>query len=223
LVTSSNSDSIVLGGIDMDINDLKKTSAVMKEEKESLESMKEATLERFEEFKKTCNTLSKLIAEKVAPKKMELGAEFREFFESNGFSVEAEEKGKYKATFENTVVILEDDNPDEYSSDSAFTFQIPTQKKYTGVVIKAEKEKEDKLYWKNILKHNGRNVGFENVRELIFSIEDTKELKVLLDKINENIEWYQDTIEVFEDIKFVYSVYRTGHEFETFKEVFEAL
>lgn len=207
----------------MDIHDLKKMSVDLKEGKERLESLKEATLERFEDFKKTCNVLSKLLDEKIATKKLELEAEFREFFESNGFSVETEMKGKHKATFEDTVVILEDNNPDEYGSESIYSFQIPVQRKYDKVVIEAEQKSQGKLYWKNNLKHESHIVGFNNAMEIILSIDDIKELEVLLGKINENIEWCKNAIENFDDINFVYTIYRTDQEFDTFQELFKAL
>lgn len=207
----------------MDIHKLKNAANEMRVEQEKIELMKVLAIEKFEDFVEICGELNKLTTKEVATKKLELVREFREFFASNGFLVENVKLGKYKATHEGNTVILEDENPNDYENESIISFQVPTQQKYDAIVIKAEEKNEAKLYWKNNLKFNHEHVGFENSREIINSIGEQQELEKLTDKINENIEWYRDTINNFSDLKFIYSIYKTDLEFGTFKELFEAI
>jgi len=206
----------------VDINDLKEESDSRKEYNDMLKGSQELAFGKIREFKDVCNELEKIIVEEIAVKKLELITSFREYFESNDFEV-SEGKRKYRASYKETKVILEDINPEAYENESVYSIRVPVRDVYSAITIKATEKDEHKLYWKNPLKHDGTHIMFDNASDVIISISDNSKLEKLVQKINENIDWYRETINNFDEIEFAYYIHETDLKFDTFKELFEAI
>jgi hypothetical protein len=203
------------GGIEMDINDLKS--------KQNKSVTAEEVINLFETFKQVSNRLSVLTSAKVRQKKLELNSEFENYFTQNEFEVTKTDKG-LKAVYEDIEVDLHDQNPDSDEDEGFVLLEIRSKKIHSTIVIKASEEVRGKLAWKNNLKNNrDRYIRFEDYQQKISEIDDDVVLGKLKRQINENIEWYNQTINDFESIDYVYSPYRSYEEYKSFEEYFKAL
>ncbi|WP_394548828.1 hypothetical protein [Priestia aryabhattai] len=199
----------------MDINDLKN--------KQNKSTKAEEIINLFETFKQVSNRLSVLTSAKVRQKKLELNSEFENYFTQNGFEVTKTARG-LKAVYQDVEVNLQDQNPDSDEIEGFVLLEIHSKKIHSPIVIKASEEDSYKLAWKNNLKnYHDRYIGFDNYQQEISKIDDDAFLGKLIRQINENIEWYNQTINDFESIDFVYSHYKGYKEYKSFEEYFKAL
>lgn len=49
--------------------------------------------------------------------------------------------------------------------------------------------------------------GFGDTNTRIDRMTDTDDLKSILKDVNENIDWYNKTVETFDNVKFIFSLY----------------
>lgn len=207
----------------MNINDIKNEVDQSIEIQKELISLKGEATQKYKEFKSICGILNNLINEAVKTKKNDLFFEFNEYFTKNGFGILKENNNIIKATYNDLVITLEDETPEEFNDESIISFRIPLKELYNGIVIKANHLDSSKLYFKNILKHKDDFIEFNNYEKIIFGIGEKNELESLINKIDENINWYNNTIKEFSNIKFIYSLYKSHKEYESFEELFKDL
>jgi hypothetical protein len=104
-----------------------------------------------------------------------------------------------------------------------FSLAIRTKGVYQTLVIKPESSKERMFYFKNVLKYKEAFIESKKAIAMFNSIKEVSELEKLNKQVEENINWYEKTINEFKDINFVYGIYKTDREFTNFKQFFEAI
>ncbi|WP_129598427.1 hypothetical protein [Anaerophilus nitritogenes] len=200
----------------MDINNLKNMVDEQEKQVPLIKEMRVKAIEEFEKFKVVCNKIIKLTDDKINHKKQSFINEFVEYFKSNGFETEHIEN-KYIAKYKTIKVVLKN------TECEILLFEMLPQKIYLSIEVKPSMDVEEKksIRWKNILNFGDKDINSDNYKEILSSIEDMKTLENLIMKIEDNIKHYQNTIDKSEDIEYVYSLYDTHIECESFKELFE--
>jgi hypothetical protein len=207
----------------MDIKKLKEQADKAVIEGDSVKELRIDAIKKYREFRSVCDELSPLITSAVITKKEQLVKEFVNYFEENGFEVTKELNGNFIASYKDVIVNFKDDNPDENDNEAFFGLDIKSQEVYTAIVIKAEERSSDKLYLKRVLKYKDNYLEFKDAEDTIQGITEIGELQTLIFNIEENIQWYKDTVKNFKDINFIYSLYKTDKEYPSFKRLFESL
>jgi hypothetical protein len=208
----------------MDLKELKNIADNAQSEGVKRSELITVAISKFKEFKDLCNELSPFIEKLVAIKKEDLYHEFEVYFSANGFEI-TKNNNKSLANYNGVSIALEDESPEILEIEKVISIRVPAKQLYDGIVIRAKEFDSDKFYFKNNLKHNDEFIGFGNYEEIIQKSKKPNELEHLIIKINENIDWYKETLTEIEKgkIKLVYSLYKTDKEFNTFEELFKAL
>lgn len=207
----------------MDITKMKEKADQLLKSSEVLNEIREETINKYREFRQVCDELTPLITNVVNLKREDLISEFKDYFTGNGFAVTEVGKGNYKAVYQNVEVNFTDDNNGNIDGEAYFGLTIKSEDIYTAVVIRAESARSDMLYLKKHLKYNDNYIELKTAEETILSISDKNILEKLVSDIEVNINWYKETIRDFDNIRFIYSIYKTEKEFDTFKQLFENL
>ncbi|MGE7718083.1 hypothetical protein [Priestia megaterium] len=198
----------------MDINALKNEAQEMK-------LLKAEVKNRYEGLVNIGKEVTELVVLKLGTKKEELIRQFSEYFTFNAFEV-TKKGDTLKAIYDDLIVNLHDKKSKLNSYEVYFDLEIPLKRLNYTIVIKAGDKDFDKLYYKKNL-DKLLNHGFKDVSERIENMKDKEDLKKVLNDINENLSWYSKTIENFDNIKFVFTLYKSHEEYESFKDLFEAL
>ncbi|MGL5479110.1 MAG: hypothetical protein ACRDCB_08755 [Clostridium sp.] len=182
--------------------------------------LRQELLRKFNEFISICNKLTIVLNRKKYSNMTKCLEEMKDYFEDNDFKVE-QRGNDLLAAYSDVIISLKYD--DEYSSNQIFyQFEMQPNKIYNGIVYKVCNNDEGLFCWKNVLKIEKENVNFENYENLIGRLYEIEILDEMLLKLNENIKHYKNTIQIMEDIKFIYTFYKSEEiEYDTFKEAFE--
>lgn len=202
----------------MKLNDLINQEEEEKKEKNKIITCKESLLEKYNEFIE----VGKLVGEKQTAKHIELIAKCEEeavrFFEESDFKVEKNDNG-YVARYENISINFKYDGEDEMI---IFPLNILPIGIYNAIQIKPCNDQEEMLYWKKHIKLNGNDVYSSNFNNELQKCNNSSELITAILNLETNINHYKNTLENFDEIKYVYSLYKCGDiECNTFKELFE--
>jgi hypothetical protein len=141
-----------------------------------------------------------------------------EFFEEGNFIVSKEGK-KYIAKLNDVIIELYYDGEEEML---IYQMQIKPNGIYSAIQIRPCNNHQDMLYWKNIIKLNGKHIYKETLEKELDSCNDKLELISGITKLQENVLHYKNTNDNYEKIKYIYSLYKCSDvECDTFKDLFE--
>lgn len=193
----------------------------LKNEAQEMKLLKAEVKNRYDELVNIGKEVTELVVLKLGTKKEELIRQFSEYFTFNAFEV-TKKGDAFQAIYDDLIINLHDKKSKLDSFEVYFDLEIQLKRLNYTIVIKASDKDFDKLYYKKnldkLLIH-----GFQNVSERIEKMKDKEDLKKVLNDINENLSWYTKTIENFDNIKFVLTLYKSHEEYESFKDLFEAL
>ncbi|MFC7684767.1 hypothetical protein [Ureibacillus sp. GCM10028918] len=206
----------------MDINKIKKQADDANKKSKELETLRLLTLDKYKIFNAIYTALFIQIESAVIKKKNELTSQFKEYFEKNGFEITTK-VNRTIARYKDLTILLEDENANENIDESVISLRISSENLVKGIVIKISSNERDRLYWKNTLKFNNEIINNDNYKRIIAGINDISELTVLKNKLIENIDWYHQTVFEFDNLKFVYSLYGSDKEYDTFEQLFTEL
>lgn len=199
----------------MDINELKTSN--------TLQSLEDKAINLFEEFMMVNDELLALTNSAIKKKKEDLISEFESYFTVNGFKV-IKSNNNIVATLDNLTINLKDENPEIQDDEAMYLLEIPSKKIYSTIVIKANSETIEMLYWKNNLKGPDNSfIDSKTYRKQLERIDDEYLLEKTIKKIKENIDWYNKTIKEFDDVKYIYSPYKSYEEYNSFEDYFKGL
>lgn len=198
----------------MDINELKMDPKVL--------DLRLDAKNKAEKFSKLCSKLSIFTRNLVFDKRQELLNQFKEYFESHSFNVTS--KHRMSRTAQNDMAIIELNLVNQSDVGSTFSFEIPSKSIYKTIEVRASQDCEDLLIWQNNLRMLKSNINEINlVFNEIDKIFKLEELEVLIEALQENIDWYEATLEDTSRIEYVFGVYDESYEFNNFQEFFEEL
>ena len=193
-----------------------KLEDIIKQEQE-IEKIRKDAINKISELKEIGIKLSVLQERKWESLQLECMNEAEIFFENGNFKVERNEKSII-AKHEDIEISVKNDSEDELL---IFQINIDPIGIYNAIEIRPCDEDDDMFYQKNNLKIDGKDIDFNNYIELVNKCREKSNLSILLKKVEENIIHYKDTIEKFDQIKYIYTLYKTDIECNSFKEVFE--
>ncbi|MCY6370471.1 hypothetical protein [Clostridium ganghwense] len=199
----------------MDIDKLKQ-----KEDKKELDDLLRVKLKtiakyKFYNFSIIYNEVTEEINTKIKNKKQDFINEFIEYFYKKDFSVETKSNmytAKYKGLY---IILINEDN-------NMFSLKIPSEKIFYKIQIKEENIFSNMIYCKDILRYKSEDLNTNNYKKIIENIDEIQELEELIKIIQKNINHYKRTLDYFEMIKYIYSIYKSSYvECTTFKALFE--
>lgn len=196
----------------MDINELLVDS--------KLPLLRKEVTERYSSLAEIGDILNNKLFEVIKSMGEEFLYQFKEFFRSYNFEIS--EEGANKITVENELSKIEFDLDYEEGN---LTFFL---KKKDGSIVMREIKiqpnfgNEERLYWK---KNIHELVSNEEISDIVNDISDTKKLEEILNSLQINIDWYTETVQMFEEIQFIYVDPNTDKEisYQSFKEFFESI
>lgn len=198
----------------MNINTLKENENSREVEASKIKMLQQEAKDKFYEFM----TVSAELGNKINARKKEVSDklvnEVKDYFVSNGFNI-SENSNSLIFTYKELSVILK---PEE---DYIFSFKIEKERIYGTIEIREENKAFNMVCWKNIIRDNNNIIEFSNYDAFFNGINDIEKLHSLIILINENILHYKNTILKFDTIKYIYSLYDSRIESNSFKELFE--
>lgn len=198
----------------MDIN-------ALKNEAQEIKILKAEVKKRYEDLANLGNRVTELVISKLGTKKEDLIQQFTQYFTFNAFEV-TKTGDTHRAIYDELIINLHDKKNKLDSFEMYFDLEIPSKRLNYTIVIKAKDMDSENLYYKKNL-DSLKVHGFYNVNERIENMKDKEDLKKVLNDITENLSWYSKTIENFDNINFVFTLYKSHEEYESFKDLFEAL
>lgn len=198
----------------MDIN-------VLKNEAQELIFLQSEAKKRYNDLVDIGKKLNELVLSELVKMKDELVIQFDQYFTNNDFEV-TKTGDTFKALFKDLVIILDDQKNNLNDYEAFFDLEIPLKRVNYTIVIKVSNNDFDRLYYKKNL-DKLFNHGFKDVNARIDKMTEKDDLKNILGEINENIDWFQQTVDIFDNVKFVFTLYKSHEEYESFQELFESI
>lgn len=183
----------------------------------SISQYKEKCINSYANLLNVEGELNKLLEESI-PTLIEKGIkEAIEFFKGAGFEI-TELEGRYMFNLDNTCIQYISNVVDK---DVNFHIEIQPNNIYRTIQIK-----KPSRYWPmfslvNHIKLNDEPVLEDNYESAINNCNNLEELDRAYKQLKENIDNYEKTILDISKINYIYSIYDTGIECDTFKELFE--
>lgn len=198
----------------MDINSLKENEDFKENQELKVKKVQQEAKNLFAEFKKVNEELSNKINTKKAILSKQLIQEFKNYFESNGFEIKVNGK-VISAIYKELEVVL--------TTEEGYMYNLKIEKEriYVEIEIREENEKRNIINWKHLIRHDYKDVDYNKPDEFFNSFKDIKIIEGLEIKLKENIAHYKNTIEKFNSIKYVFALYDSINESNTFRELFE--
>lgn len=159
---------------------------------------------------------------KIQEETQKFTTQFSQYFSSNGFKLTIKGEDVFKASNENFDVILY--LRDITSIRVDFNFNIKNLKINDEITIKPSEKFDNLLHWKNNLrelKYNHFEISSRD--EAVLKMKDNSDLESLVKGLNENIENYENLVEIIDDIQFVYISSIVREDFESFADYFEKI
>lgn len=178
-----------------------------------LKQLKTEAKKKFTEFKKVCEELSKKIDNKKEEMANKLINEYKEYFSNNFKMLQKGESIIF--TYKDVEVIL------DLEKDYYFSLKIPIERIYVTIEIRESRDYDNMICWKNEIKYRDKYIDYNKPDIFFDDIQEISVLKDFISKIEENISHYKNTIENFDTIKYIYSLYDTSIECDSFKDLFE--
>lgn len=207
----------------MEILDLKKQIDNLVEENRNQKELREKITEKYKTFLMISDVLAKKVEKAVKDKKEELFSQFKYFFGKNGFKIANNKDNEITMEYNGANITLADKNSENLDNNLVITFKIPLMQKHYEIVIKVCHKDADMLRCKNHLQYGEECINESNYSAIVQQIDEIDQLKSLLAKIEENNNWFNETLKKFKNIQFVYSLQNSDKEYRTFEELFKDL
>jgi len=196
----------------MDINDLIVDSRLPK--------LREEVIQKYETLEKLGVIINNKLSEVYKNMGEEFLKQFDEFFTKHNFNISKVRYPKLVAKNELTEIEL-----DLNYDDGILYFHLI--KKDGPIVaneiqIQPDFKDEDRIYWKENIRVL---TGIKDVNEAVKKITDINKIEGTINSLQKNIDWYSETIEMFDKLDFIYSNPNTGDEikYDNFEDFFNKI
>ncbi|CEK34316.1 hypothetical protein UMC2_35271 [[Clostridium] sordellii] len=184
---------------------------------ETLENLRKETIDLYKHLIETGSKITPMNIKKCKKERIKCEEEVKKVFEEEGFDTNFE-KNKYIFKKGSLTIEFYYDGEDEMI---IFQMKIMPNNRYFAIHLRPNAKDDNMLYWKNNISLDGKHLYTENYIELINKCSNTKELDKAKIQLKENIDHYENTINNYDSIVYIYSLYKDDVEFDTFKELLE--